>query len=65
MPHIHCATVISEPLSAFVRAGTPSTGVMDDPAEPPLIASSAWLWSLPAQDSPEIGYPRTSCFRVG
>ena len=46
MMHIHSVTVISEPLSAFVRAGTPSTGVMGDPARTPFIASSARPWSL-------------------
>jgi hypothetical protein len=60
MTHIHWVTVISEPLSAFVRPGTPSTGVMDDPARTPFIASSARPWSLRPQDGPGIGYPSTS-----
>ena len=60
MMHIHSVTVISEPLSAFVRAGTPSTGVMGDPARTPFIASSARPWSVRPQDGAEIGYPSTS-----
>ena len=36
MTHIHGVTVISEPLSAFVHAGTPSTDVMDGPGGDPI-----------------------------